>query len=194
MSRYIISDHHFGHTNIIGYCDRPFTSVGEMDRTMLDRYYEIVDSDDVLIHLGDVAMDMRDGRETIERFTKLNGDLLVQGNHDVGLAPADAPFSVVDACIITHDDYTFHCTHRPEDVPDHWDGWVIHGHHHNNDLEQYPFLHYDARRVNVGAELLDYRPVAIDTLTTMLDACSSGDHIRDVTAAVDRFADRLDRV
>jgi calcineurin-like phosphoesterase family protein len=185
----LISDHHFGHSRIIEYCDRPFTSVGEMDQTMLDRHYETVDADDVLIHLGDVAMDMRDGTETVERFTKLNGDLLVRGNHDVGLAPADAPFPVVDACQLEQDGYTFYCVHRPEDVPESWDGWVIHGHHHNNDPETYPFVHYDARRVNVGVELVDYRPVALPNLTTMLDRCSPGDHIRDASTAVDRFED-----
>lgn len=188
MARYLISDHHFGHANIIGYCDRPFATVGEMDSAMLDRHYEIVGSDDVLVHLGDVAMDMRDGAETIERFVRLDGDLLVRGNHDVGLAPDDAPFPVVDACHLEHDGYTFYCTHRPEDVPDGWDGWVVHGHHHDNDTGTYPFVHFEARRVNVGAELLDYRPIALEDVTAILNACSAGDHLRDVDAAVTQLA------
>ena len=187
MARYLISDHHFGHANIIEYCDRPFSSVGQMDDAMLDRHYETVDGEDVLVHLGDVAMDMRDGAETVECFDRLDGDLLVGGNHDVGLDPGEAPFPVVDACVLEHGDYTFYCTHRPEDVPDAWDGWVIHGHHHDNDVETYPFLHYDARRVNVGAELLDYRPVALGAVVEMLDACTTGDHVRDAAAAAGRF-------
>lgn len=48
-----------------------------MDNTMLDRDYETVNTDDVLVHLGDVAMDIQDGREAIERFEQLDGDLLV---------------------------------------------------------------------------------------------------------------------
>lgn len=39
-------------------------------------------------------MDMRDGRETIERFEKPDGDLPIRGNHDVGLSVDDAPFAV----------------------------------------------------------------------------------------------------
>jgi len=177
MARYLISDHHFGHSNIIGYCDRPFASVGEMNSVMLDRYYETVDPDDVLIHLGDIAMDMQNGRETIKRFDQLDADLLVRGNHDVGLAPSEAPFPVVDACILEHRGYEFYCVHRPEAVPDAWDGWVLHGHHHNNHPDQFPFVSYDRKRVNVGVELLDYRPIRLDTIVDVIEASSTGTHL-----------------
>jgi len=178
MARYLISDHHFGHTNIIKYCDRPFTSAGEMDSAMLDQFYETVGPEDVLIHLGDVAMDMQDGRETIERFDQLDADLLVRGNHDVGLEPSDAPFPVVDACTLEHRGYEFYCTHRPEDVPDSWDGWVLHGHHHNNDLDEFPFVFYDEQRVNVGVEILDYQPIRLETIVELLEEATPGTHIR----------------
>jgi calcineurin-like phosphoesterase family protein len=183
MGRYVISDHHFGHANIIEYCDRPFSSVGEMDTTLLDRYYETIESGDILVHLGDVAMDMQDGRETVEYFEQLDGDLLVRGNHDVGLDPDEAPFPVLDACVLEHGDYQFYCTHRPVDVPDAWDGWVLHGHHHNNDVETYPFVAADERRVNVSSELLNFRPIRLGTVTTVLDACSPGTRLRDVDTA-----------
>jgi calcineurin-like phosphoesterase family protein len=187
MTRYVVSDHHFGHANIIEYCDRPFTSVGEMNDIMLDRYYAAVGTDDVLVHLGDLAMDMSDGTEIVERFHQLDADLLVRGNHDVGLSPADAPFPMVESCVLEHAGYEFYCTHRPEDAPDDWEGWVLHGHHHDNDIESYPFVHYDAERVNVGVELLDYRPVSLDALTDLLDRCVEGDHIRDLAAAQRRL-------
>lgn len=67
-------------------------------------------------------MDMQDGRETVERMSALNGDLLIQGNHDVGLSDGQAPFLVVDSCVVTHDEYTFYCTHIPEHIPNDWDG------------------------------------------------------------------------
>jgi calcineurin-like phosphoesterase family protein len=183
VSRFVISDHHFGHANIIEYCDRPFSSVGEMDSVLLDRHYETVGGDDLLIHLGDVAMDMRNGEETIEYFDRIDGDLLVRGNHDVGLDPADAPFPVLEACTLEHGEFRFYCTHRPEDVPDGWDGWVLHGHHHNNRPEEYPFVAADERRVNVSSELLEYRPIALDTLTALLRECPAGSRLRDVAAA-----------
>jgi len=183
MSRFVVSDHHFGHANIIEYCDRPFTSVGDMDTALLNRHFERVGPDDVVVHLGDVAMDMRTGDDTIERMDAIGGDLLVQGNHDVGLDDGQAPFPVVNGCVLTHGEYTFYCTHRPENVPDDWDGWVLHGHYHNNDLDAYPFLSYDRRRVNVGVDVLDFRPIALDTVTSLLDRCDAGTHLEDIDAA-----------
>ncbi|WP_238476995.1 metallophosphoesterase [Natranaeroarchaeum sulfidigenes] len=187
MSRYVISDHHFGHTNIIEYCDRPFSSVGAMNNTLLDRHYETVDDEAVLIHLGDVAMDMQDGRETIEYFQRLDGDLLVRGNHDVGLEPEQAPFPVLDSCVLNHDDYTFYCAHRPEDIPDDWDGWIIHGHMHNNDTDGYPFVAVDDQRVNVSSELLNFRPLALDTITSIINKCPEGSRLRDINVAKERL-------
>lgn len=189
MARYLISDHHFGHANIIDYCDRPFSSVGEMDTTLLNRHYETVDADDLIVHLGDVAMDMSTGEETVEYFGQLDADLLVRGNHDIGLDPEDAPFPVVDHCMLSHDGYEFYCTHRPADVPDGWEGWVLHGHHHNNDTETYPFVAHDRRHVNVSSELLNFRPLGLDALTDLLEACPDGSRFRDVDAA-DDYLDR----
>lgn len=183
MTRYVISDHHFGHSNIIQYCDRPFTSVAEMNNTLLDRHYEAVDSSDVLLHLGDVAMDMQDGRETIEYFQRIDGDLLLQGNHDIGLSPEDAPFPVLESCVIEEGDYRFYCTHRPENIPDDWDCWALHGHEHNNDTDEYPFVAYDKRRVNVSSELLNFRPISLKIVTNIIDECSSRTHLKDIDAA-----------
>jgi calcineurin-like phosphoesterase family protein len=183
MARYVISDHHFGHSRIIGYTGRPFSSVGEMNDELLDRHYNTVDADDVLIHLGDVAMDMQDGQETIEYFERLGGDVLCQGNHDVGLDPEDAPFPLLDACRLEHDGYDFYCTHRPEDVPDEWDNWVLHGHMHNNEPDEFPFIAPEEQRVNVSCELVDYRPVKLDALTSLLDVCQGP--IQDIHAAKD---------
>jgi calcineurin-like phosphoesterase family protein len=187
MARYVVSDHHFGHVNIIKYTDRPFSSVGDMNSTMLDRHYAVVSNDDVLVHLGDVAMDMQDGRETIEYFQRLGGDVLVRGNHDVGLSLGEAPFPVLESCVLEHDGFEFYCTHRPESVPDEWDGWVIHGHEHNNHPDRYPFVAADKRRVNVSVELLGYRPLALDSLTDLLEECPQGSRIRDLDVAVSQF-------
>jgi len=187
MARYLISDHHFGHTNIIKYCDRPFNSAGEMDTEMLNRFYEVVDTEDTVIHLGDVAMDMRSGDETIDRFDQLGSDLLVRGNHDVGIDPEDAPFPVVESCVLSTNNRDFYCTHRPENIPSEWDGWAIHGHIHNNDTREYPLLRSDERRINISAELLKYRPISLQQIDELVDSCDGQVHLQDIDEAAERL-------
>lgn len=154
MTWYVVSDHHFGHENIIEYTDRPFGSVDEMDRVMLDRHHDTVGTDDVVFHLGDVAMNTAEGEETIEHARELDADLLVEGNHDVGLDPARVPFPVLDSCTMEYGGYSFLLTHDPGDIPDGRAKWSIHGHEHDNHPDEHPFIHYDEKRVNVSVELI----------------------------------------
>ena len=63
------------------------------------------------------------------------------------------------------------------------DGWVIHRHEHNNRPEKFPFVAYDAQRINVSRELLNYRPIALKTQSSILDVCPGGSRIRDVDTA-----------
>ena len=75
------SDHHFGHANIIRYCARPFTSVDEMDESMVQRWNTLVQPDDVVIVVGDFSF--RDEARTTEIVSRLHGEkVLIRGNHD----------------------------------------------------------------------------------------------------------------
>jgi calcineurin-like phosphoesterase family protein len=78
---YFTSDNHFGHANIIDYCDRPFGNVREMNYAMIARWNEVVGPRDTVYHLGDFAMG---NKEDMPRILKrLNGrKILIRGNHD----------------------------------------------------------------------------------------------------------------
>ena len=39
MGRWYTSDHHFGHENVIRYCDRPFSDAYTMDKAMVARWF-----------------------------------------------------------------------------------------------------------------------------------------------------------
>lgn len=45
---------------------------------------------------------------------------------------------------------------------------MLHGHHHNNWPERYPFVNHEERRVNLSVEVLEYRPLSVDRLLTFL--------------------------
>ena len=66
---FVISDTHFGHANIIKYCNRPFSSVEEMNERMIENWNSVVTVQDHVYHLGDVYF----GNETSNFFHRLNG-------------------------------------------------------------------------------------------------------------------------
>jgi calcineurin-like phosphoesterase family protein len=81
MTSWFTSDLHFGHTNIIEYCNRPYSSVHEMDTDLVKRWNESVRSSDTVWIVGDLAMGKLDA--SLEYARQLNGmKLLVPGNHD----------------------------------------------------------------------------------------------------------------
>jgi calcineurin-like phosphoesterase family protein len=80
MITWITADHHFGHANIIKYCNRPFNSVEEMDDTMIRRWNELVDKKDTVISVGDFSMNRQ---SAIRSLDELNGTIcLIPGSHD----------------------------------------------------------------------------------------------------------------
>lgn len=75
------SDTHFGHKNVLKYCGRPFKTVEEMDEALIANWNAIVKPDDVIYHLGDVAMSIKAVKRVLPR---LNGHkILIVGNHDL---------------------------------------------------------------------------------------------------------------
>lgn len=78
---HFISDTHWGHTNIIKYSNRPFTSVEEMNEALVKNWNERVQQDDIVYHLGDFAFSQYDALKRTAR--RLNGTKhLILGNHD----------------------------------------------------------------------------------------------------------------
>ncbi len=82
---FFTSDTHFGHANIIKFCNRPFVSVDEMNEGLIARWNEVVKPEDTVWSLGDFAFMQFD--QTKEIIKRLNGNLhMVLGNHDQKIA------------------------------------------------------------------------------------------------------------
>lgn len=78
---FFTSDPHFGHENVIGFCNRPFKDVKEMEACIVKRWQERVKATDTVYVLGDWALCKF--RAYADRNYFLPGKkILVQGNHD----------------------------------------------------------------------------------------------------------------
>ena len=78
---FFTSDTHFGHSNIIKYCARPFDTTNNMDEALINNWNAKVPKDGIVYHLGDFAWGSINYWEKIRE--QLNGEIiLVYGNHD----------------------------------------------------------------------------------------------------------------
>jgi len=78
---YFTADTHWGHANVIRYCQRPYSDVADMERQLIAKWNAVVRSTDTVYHLGDFGF--QKPAALIDIMYKLNGKiLLVPGNHD----------------------------------------------------------------------------------------------------------------
>ena len=87
------SDTHFGHHNILKFCNRPWKTTEEMDEALINNWNRVVSKDDIVFHLGDFAF-ASNGRWE-ELINALNGHIyLILGNHDCSRYPGNRIMSL----------------------------------------------------------------------------------------------------
>ena len=78
---YYISDTHFRDQAIFDKCKRPFKSLDEMESTVISKWNNKVNDEDVVYVLGDIVKD--DDVSAIQIFNKIKDHKhLIVGNHD----------------------------------------------------------------------------------------------------------------
>jgi len=159
-SVFVISDLHLDHENIIDYCKRPFDSVHEMNRVLIKNWNYVVKPDDTVYFVGDMTLGNSD------RYTeKLNGNIyFIWGNHDK-TEDVDSNHEFIH-CTFKGIEFLF--IHSPETIPEFYKGWVIHGHHHNNNPQKYPFFNPERKWVNVSVEMVKYKPIPLDFIHKLI--------------------------
>jgi len=151
---YIISDTHFKHANIIKYQNRPFDNVDEMDNIMFDNWNSVINYNDIVYFLGDLCM----GNPS-HWLENLNGTkVMIRGNHDKQLKNAHK-YKIVE-----WNKEKLLLVHNPEFLPFNWNGWILHGHVHTNNLLKYPLINSEFKTINCSVEMLDYKPIELNAL------------------------------
>lgn len=185
-NRFVISDHHLGHTNswekfklADGSPLRPFTSNEEMNETMIERHNAKVGENDTVYFLGDVVINKR----YLELVKRMNGrKILVRGNHDifkdrdfynVGFEQIHGVRVFVDKWIFSHIPLHPDCVTGRFRVN-------VHGHLHGNQVmwqrntmtemagNWEPVTEPDPRYLCVCVEQVNYTPVSFDELEVMI--------------------------
>lgn len=79
---YFTADTHFGHSNIIKYCNRPFETIKEMDEILIENINKTVRSNDILWHLGDFCFKYQFKIEEYAERLNCKNIHIILGNHD----------------------------------------------------------------------------------------------------------------
>jgi calcineurin-like phosphoesterase family protein len=165
MTTWFTSDLHLGHANIIKYCNRPFSSVDEMNETLIANWNARVKPDEIVYHVGDFAFGCT--KEHVSQFIyRLNGrKFFIRGNHEHLL---DAVFGAplikdylevgVDGQKIVLFHYGLRTWHH-----DLRGTWHLFGHSHTG----LPPL---GKSCDVGVDAWNYAPVSFEELKVFMDA------------------------
>lgn len=117
---FFTSDLHFGHVNIVKYCNRPYKDVEEMNQGIINTWNSIVRPEDMVYVLGDVIMGHKE--QTAPLVGLLCGHKhLIIGNHDEPKKLALlAPYfeSMQEKLLTMVDGHEVLMTHIPFEVDD----------------------------------------------------------------------------
>ena len=125
---FFTSDEHYGHTNIIKYCNRPFNSIKEMDEEIIKRHNEKVKSNDFVIHGGDFTLIPNIVMVQNNYISKLNGThIFIRGSHDRWMPKSfhDRWEKTINGQHIVVDHYAGRVWSRS-----HYNSWQLFGHSH----------------------------------------------------------------
>lgn len=153
------SDHHFGHKNIIGFSDRPYSDIWHMGEDLVKSHNCFVQHDDVCIFVGDFAF-LPDDRANDILARMLGHKVLIIGNHDIHKKKLkQLNFDEIYLCAhMEVDGLDFFLSHYPwREIPDGY--FNIHGHEHVAHLHTKTLQHF-----NVNCELHEYCPIMLNDI------------------------------
>ena len=191
---YFISDTHFGHSNIIRYCKRPFLKkedldskgnwvsqyiatqrTKEMDETIIKNWNSRIKDEDIVFFLGDFCLskssEAPDSRKDAFDYysSQLKGDVIFfKGNHDGN----NKCKSIIESMVINHGGKRIYLTHNPKFAKDDFE-WNFCGHVH----EKYQFQKLGKKSIicNLSVDVWNYYPVNINEINQAFsDWCKRG--------------------
>ena len=168
---YFTSDLHFYHEKIIKHCNRPFTSIDQMNRHLIKNWNSKISVQDKVYILGDLTM--KGSALATDILLQLNGTKhLICGNHDKFVMQPDFDrslfVSIQDYKEIDYLNTRFILFHYP--IVE-WNGFRkgnihIHGHQHNSADYNFENLIKGIRCYDIGIDANDMSPVSAEDIIT----------------------------
>lgn len=166
---YYTSDLHLGHNNVIRFDNRPFSSVEEMDKTLIDNWNSrVTDKDDIYI-VGDLIY--KSSKPAVEYLKQLKGKKhLIIGNHEKAILNNPEAMSYFESIEkmqhITDGRNQICLCHFPIIE---WNGYFkghyhIYGHIHNSKNHAFKVMKDEPRALNAGCMINNYIPVTFQEL------------------------------
>ena len=155
---FFTGDEHLQHINIIEYCNRPFSSIKEMDAEIIERHNSVVGSNDIVVHAGDFTLG---NKEVAYKYQKqLNGNhIYLKGSHDRWLKGTKAHEiweKMIDGVYIVVCHYNMHTWPRS-----HYNSFQLFGHSHGKLAPQ-------GKQHDVGVDNNNFYPVSFDEIVEIM--------------------------
>jgi calcineurin-like phosphoesterase family protein len=164
---FFTSDLHFGHKNIIAYCQRPFFYVEEMNEALIANWNAVVGPNDKVYIIGDISMSYSKTRLK-EIFDRLNGiKILIRGNHDrTKNIPKECFEQVVERLHLIEEDCDFILVHDPAEASaNHMSKQkYLCGHLHSSKDRR---IYYNW--IDVGVDANDYAPISLEEILKLFE-------------------------
>jgi len=167
MNYWFTADTHFGHANIIKYCNRPFKEESEMNKVIIANWNSVVNKNDLVYHLGDFCFGNKDYYFNAF-FEQLNGKIiLIKGNHDkLSAKNRDKFFAYSDSyreIEVNGQDITLcHYSMRVWNKS-HRGSWHLYGHSHGSLADDPNSLSFDC-----GVDCHNYTPINFEQVKEIM--------------------------
>lgn len=180
------SDLHFGHKNVIDYCNRPFSSVERMNEMLVYNFNLLVKPQDTTYFLGDIFFCGVEEAKAI--LSQMNGTkILVKGNHDqsanvmykIGfLMVCESAKIRIGKTYINLSHYPYKRNAWNHFLKKHFDKkyrsklhfkkledngeWLLHGHTHEK-------TRINKKMIHVGVDAWNYKPVSQNEICSIIE-------------------------
>ena len=183
---YFTSDWHLGHDRIRELCKRPHNSVEEMDKDILNKFFDTVDIHDTVYYLGDLGWK----GDVIENFIKSIWEkgifnfkfIWILGNHDLkfkefilNLVKKYSYLEVYDSLLdIIIDDQPITLCHYPMITwnKSHFGAWQLYGHHHQDYSGDFKYIRDNfnlGKQYNVACDMNEFNLFSFKEIKLHMD-------------------------